>query len=85
VAAMVSLIIFGTRKVVSSKQQGMFWCPRCASSQPFDHKRTRRFFTLYFIPLIPLDTVAEYVECQACRYTFEPSVLQYAGGGPPVA
>lgn len=37
----------------------------------------RRFFTLYFIPLIPLDKLGEYVECDSCAGTFKESVLQY--------
>lgn len=72
---MVLLIIFGTRGVTYTIAQGRFRCPSCASERSFDHKRVRRFFTLYFIPLIPLDTLGEYVECEHCRDTFDPRVL----------
>jgi len=37
----------------------------------------RRFFTLYFIPCIPLDVLGEYVECQDCTSTYKPDVLDY--------
>ena len=53
---MVFLIIFGTRGVTYSVATGEFHCPSCAIKRGYDHKRVRRFFTLYFIPLIPLDT-----------------------------
>jgi len=73
---MVFLIIFGTRGVTSTVASGTFYCPSCDESRSYVHKRVRRFFTLYFIPLIPLDTIGEYVECQHCRDTYKPAVLQ---------
>jgi tellurite resistance protein len=72
---MVLLIIFGTRGVTSSVATGDFWCPSCRTKRRFDHKRVRRFFTLYFIPIVPLDVLGEYVECDHCRDTFTPEVL----------
>lgn len=71
------MIIFGTRGVTYNKEQGHFYCPTCKATVPFKHKRVRRFFTLYFIPVIPLDLLGEYIECQNCRNTFKDSVLQY--------
>ena len=56
---------------------GAFHCPRCAVKRPYDHKRIRRFFTLYFIPLIPLEHLGEYIECQHCRGSYKPEVLDY--------
>jgi len=72
---LVLLIIFGTRGVTYSAGQGEFWCPSCREKRRYDHKRVRRFFTLYFIPIIPLDMLGEYVECDHCRDTFTPEVL----------
>jgi tellurite resistance protein len=74
---MVFLIIFGTRGVTSTVESGDFYCPSCDKKQRYEHKRVRRFFTLYFIPIIPLDTVGEYVECQTCRGTFKLAVLAF--------
>jgi tellurite resistance protein len=74
---MIFLIIFGTRGVTSEVASGQFNCPSCDTRRPYVHKRVRRFFTLYFIPLIPLDTIGEYVECQHCRDTYKPEVLEY--------
>ena len=69
------MIIFGTQGVTYSKGKGRFSCPSCCCTRPYDHKRVRRFFTLYFIPVIPLDQLEEYVECESCRDTFQLSVL----------
>jgi len=71
------LIIFGTRGVTRTKESGTFHCPECAGAQHYKHKKARRFFTLYFIPLIPLDGLGEFVECQVCKGTYRTEVLEY--------
>lgn len=71
------MIIFGTRSVKFTKEEGQFHCPQCNCTTKYKHKSARRFFTLYFIPLIPLDKLGEYVECRSCRGTFIPRVLEY--------
>jgi tellurite resistance protein len=74
---MIYLIIFGTRGVTYSAAQGQFHCPECGAQRPYQHKRVRRFFTLYFIPLIPLDLLGEYIECGTCQGTYKESVLSF--------
>jgi len=71
------MIIFGTRGVTLKTGSGEFTCPQCNSQQPYNWRTVRRFFTLYFIPVIPMDKLGEYVECQNCKGTFRPDVLQY--------
>lgn len=74
---MVFLIIFGTRGVTTTTGAGDFHCPGCGARRPYERKRVRRFFTLYFIPLVPLDVLGEYVECKACKDTYKPAVLDF--------
>ena len=71
------MIIFGTRGVKSTIEQGTFNCPQCESNQSYKLRKVTQFFTLYFIPLIPLGKKGEYVECQSCKGTFIPNVLKY--------
>ncbi len=71
------MIIFGTRGVKSTIQKGEFSCPQCNVSKPYKFKKVRLFFTLYFIPIIPIRKLGEYVECQTCKGTFIPKVLEY--------
>lgn len=71
------MIIFGTRGVKSTMKEGQFLCPQCANNQRYKHKKVTRFFTLYFIPLIPLGKAGEFVECQSCKGTFVPRILDY--------
>ena len=70
------MIIFGTRGVTSTSGQGSFHCPACGGQRPYAAKRMRRFFTLYFIPLIPLDVIQEWVECGRCGGTYKSEVLR---------
>ena len=86
---MLGLIIWGTRGQENVAGQGQFWCPGCSQSVPYVHKKIQRYFTLYFIPLFPTSTVAEFIECQYCRGKFQLGVLQMGmppqggGYGPP--
>ncbi|MCE7993599.1 MAG: zinc-ribbon domain-containing protein [Roseivirga sp.] len=70
------MIIFGTRGVKSTIKSGDFHCPQCQNSRPYRHRKVTKFFTLYFIPLIPLGSAGEYVECGSCKGTFIPRVLE---------
>ena len=71
------VIIFGTRGVTYSADSGTFHCPQCAGQSGYRQRRVRRFFTLYFIPVIPLDKLGEYIECDNCAGTFTEGVLNY--------
>jgi uncharacterized tellurite resistance protein B-like protein len=70
------MIIFGTTGVTSNKDKGQFFCPSCREEGHYTHKKVRRFFTLYFIPLVPLDVAGQYVECDKCFDTFQLAVLE---------
>lgn len=80
-------ILFGTKGITLTQQSGTFHCPQCGPQAPFSQKGVRRFFTLFFVPLIPLNQVAAYVECHRCRGQFDLNVLQWnpnPGAPPPV-
>lgn len=74
---MLYLIIYGTRGVRMRGDSGSFHCPECRSQRSYTHHKVRRFFTLYFIPLIPLDLLGEYIECDLCVGTFHPDVRHF--------
>jgi uncharacterized tellurite resistance protein B-like protein len=69
------MIIFGTTGIKSTIKSGDFHCPQCEQSKPYRHRKVTKFFTLYFIPLIPLGSAGEYVECGTCKGTYIPRVL----------
>jgi transcription elongation factor Elf1 len=70
------VIIFGTRVRHKVIGEGQFFCPKCQARRAYKHKRASRYFALYFVPLIPMGQLGEFVECQACGTAFEPGVLQ---------
>ncbi len=69
------MIIFGWRGVTYTKDRGEFFCPGCTAQTAYKMKRVRNFFTLYFIPLIPLNKMGDFVECTRCRNQFKAEVL----------
>ncbi len=74
---MLGLIIYGTTGITGKVGDGNFYCPRCGPHASFTHKRVRVFFTLYFIPVIPMHSAGEYIECASCGGTYEMEVLNY--------
>jgi tellurite resistance protein len=72
------MIIFGSRSVTSTKESGNFTCPGCGGTpQVYSRRVVRRFFTLYFIPILPLGKLGEFYECQHCRNTYNEQVLNF--------
>jgi hypothetical protein len=71
------IIIWGWRVRFKTLMEGVFFCPTCGGDRTFARKQGRNWFTLFFIPLIPLGHVGdEFVECATCRSAYKPSVLQ---------
>ena len=69
------MIIFGTRNRFKTVGSGQFYCPRCQAQRNYERKEAKRYFTLYFVPLIPMGDLGEFVECQTCHMTFKSEVL----------
>ena len=61
------LIIFGLRVFYRTIAQGTFHCRRCGGDRQYRRRAGRRWFTLFFIPVIPLNSVGEHVQCTTCR------------------
>lgn len=72
---MIGIIIFGTRGVERKIGTGLFRCPNCQADSPYVRKKVSRFFTLYFIPLIPLGTLGELIRCDRCGSQYSTEVL----------
>ncbi len=70
------LIIFGLRVFYRTIAQGTFHCRRCGGDREYRHRAGRRWFTLFFIPVIPLSSVGEHVQCTTCRTRYVTDVLQ---------
>jgi hypothetical protein len=51
------------------------YCHRCGGDRPYNRRTGRRWIHLLAVPLIPLDPVAEHVQCQSCRARYRLQVL----------
>ena len=69
------MIIYGWRTRESTLGEGAFDCPRCRTQQSCRHVAMNRWFTLYFIPVIPLGRIGEQVECLGCYSRYSPDVM----------
>lgn len=69
------MIVIGTMNWSSTRSTGMFQCPNCQSKESFRYKASRPFLTLYFIPVLPIGGIEEFVQCGRCKNAFDPSVL----------
>ncbi|MBX6769002.1 MAG: zinc-ribbon domain-containing protein, partial [Actinomadura rubrobrunea] len=70
------LLIFGLSVFFRTVDEGVFHCPSCGGDRAYRLRTGRRWFTLFFLPVIPLGRVGEVVECRTCRTRFAPSVLR---------
>ena len=63
-------------KVVEKKQ---FACPVCRTYSSYELKQQRNYFSLFFIPLIPLSKPkTAFVKCLNCGTQMPSNVLQHA-------
>ena len=69
------LIIFGFRVFFRTLAHGTFHCRRCGGDRQYRHRAGRRWFTLFFLPVIPLNAVGEHVQCTSCRTRYVTDVL----------
>jgi len=69
------MLIWGWRTRFKTLMEGMFHCPGCGGDRHYAHKQARTWFTLFFLPVIPLKMLGEHVECQTCRKGYDLRVL----------
>jgi hypothetical protein len=70
------LIIWGLRVFFHTVGEGVFHCRKCGGDRQYRHRAGRRFFTLFFIPIIPLNKVGEHVMCETCKTRYVTDVLK---------
>lgn len=70
------LIIWGFKARFKAIGGGVFHCPNEGTDRNYQRVEVRRWFTLFWIPLIPLKVLGEGVRCSSCGATYEPRVLE---------
>jgi hypothetical protein len=71
-------IIWGWKVVRTVLGSGWFYCPQCHSDTEYRHLALRRWFHIFFLPIIPLKRLGTLVECSQCQTAFTEQVLQSA-------
>ena len=69
------MLIIGTTELTFKREKGSFFCPLCRADAFFQRRIKRRFLTLYFIPILPFEKTADFVECLKCRNKCDPDIL----------
>jgi hypothetical protein len=71
------MIIWGSRGMNKSLGGGPFHCPRCGPDKFYQEFEVNKWFTLYFIPVIPLGSEGRYIKCRSCAGTFDTRIKNY--------
>jgi hypothetical protein len=70
------VIIFGVRGRLSTLEGGQFYCPRCRGDRAYARRGVRRWFTLFFVPILPISaTTGTRICCDTCKGAFNDDVL----------
>lgn len=69
------LLIFGITVRYRTLAEGRFYCPHDGGDRGYRRRQARRWFSLFFIPLIPLKVLGEFIECGSCGSTYDLKVL----------
>lgn len=70
------MILIGTMNLTRTRERGNFYCPTCGVTQSYRLRARRPFLTLYFIPTVPVGGPELFVQCDGCKSTWDPTVLQ---------
>ncbi len=70
------ILFFGWRIVFRTIGQGAFHCPHEGADRDYRLRAARRWFHVFWLPIIPLKRFGEVVECQSCHSRYEPDVLR---------
>ena len=69
--------IAGTRGDTTTFATGEFYCPECNARTQYHHDQVHEKATVFFIPIVNLRLLGEYIECQNCVNTYKMEILDY--------
>ena len=69
-------ILFGSQVRGHSEPGGEYDCAVCGRRQTFSHVVEREFFTLFGIPLLQINTIADYLACDACSNSYSRGAME---------
>lgn len=69
------MIIFGTKTIPTALKKGEFNCPNCQKKRKYTLQRFKKYFHIFFIPLIPIDGLGDGLECGYCLSNYIPGTV----------
>ena len=69
--------IAGTKGETTTIATGKFYCPECNAQTVYHHDQVHEKATVFFVPIVNLRLLGEYIECQSCDSTYEIEILDY--------
>ncbi len=70
------MIIYGYAPKTIEVDHGKFLCPVCVREELYTKMVIKRYFTLYFIKIFPIDIMLTYIKCGLCGGEFKEEVLE---------
>ncbi|MEJ2899803.1 zinc-ribbon domain-containing protein [Acinetobacter sp. NS-4] len=71
--------IFGIGPKTKVVEKSQFLCPVCRTRSAYELKQQCNYFSLFFIPLLPLSkSKGEFVKCLHCETEMPSTVLNHA-------
>lgn len=77
--------MWGFKNRLTKIGAGEFLCPVCRVQRSYTLSKLRRWFTLFWVPLVPGKVKAHVVKCDTCAATFDETVLGGQPASPMVA
>lgn len=68
-------IVFGFKVLFKVLDRGTFACPNCGRQREFERREARKWFMLFFVPVVPMKTISRVIRCTTCGNDFRESVL----------
>ena len=69
------ILFLGTRRRTRQLGSGTFHCPFCFESRTYTRLETRTWVHLFWVPVLPLGSAQEEVQCSVCGGLWAPAVL----------
>jgi hypothetical protein len=69
-------LVFGLSVFFRTVGEGVFHCQNCGGDRGYRRRTGRRWFTLFFLPVIPLGRIGAIVECRTCRTRYQTTALR---------
>lgn len=69
------LIVWGFKTLFKKIEDVQFHCPHCKADRAGTRRLARRWFTLFWAPVIPLKTQGEVIRCETCKKLYDVCVL----------